>query len=352
MRSKKGTILVTTLWILALLTLLALGIGMRVGIDVKLMSYYLKSSKAHYLAEAGFRKTMALLEADDDKKVDSLNEAWSCGIDFGDGIGFGEGENVLKDIELGDGTFTVSYEYRKDMEGNPASHLYGASDEEGKININAIEKELLSRLSDVIPEFTAEKVAAILDWRDTDDYAGEGGDTEKDYYEELDNPYKCKNGKFSVPEELLLVKGITRDVYDSIKDIITVYGDSEKVNINTASEKVLEVLIGSDFPELPGKIVTYRNGEDGIPGTYDDRERIFKKTDTIVNSLDSYAYVTRLEDGERAWLNANKKYFKVNSNTFRVISKGNIKGSNVKKTIEAVVLRGKKGTEILYYYEN
>ena len=93
----KGAILVTTLWILTLLTLLALGIGIRARVDIKLMGFSVNISKAHYLAEAGIRKTIALLEMDNNKNADSLNEILSCGFDFD------SGEYALKEIEIGEG---------------------------------------------------------------------------------------------------------------------------------------------------------------------------------------------------------------------------------------------------------
>lgn len=341
LRFGKGAILVTTLWILALLTLLALGIGIRMGVDIKLISFFLNSSKAHFLAEAGFRKTIALLQGDNNKKVDSLNEIWSCGLDFE------EEEFALKDIELGEGTFTISYEFGKDEEGNPI-YLYGASDEEGKLNINKLEGDFLEKL----PNISSEIAAAILDWRDENDIARVEG-AEDDYYEELDNPYECKDAPFSVPEELMLVRGVSEEIYDGVKDIITVYGDSKAVNINTAPEEVLAVLIGGEFEELPGKIVKYRNGTDGLPGTEDDR--IFTDTRTIVVKLKDPLASGGLDSIEEARLNdliTNKRSFKVYSNTFRIVSRGEVKGGKVKKTIEAVVKRTNEGSEVLYYYED
>jgi general secretion pathway protein K len=339
MKGGNGTILVTTLWILALLTLLALGIGVRIGIDVKLMSFFLNSSKAHYLAEAGLRKTVAMLEKDGNKRVDSLNEVWSCGFDFD------SEEYVLKEIALGDGNFTVSYELGEDQDGNPI-YLYGASDEEGKLNINKIDNTILLRL----PNFSSEIVAAILDWRDEDSLTRSEG-VEDDYYEELDNPYECKDAQFSIPEELLLVKGITAEVYDGVRDIITVYGDDKAVNINTAPEDVLAILIGTEFEALPGKIVRYRNGADELPGTKDDR--IFTDTKTIVAQLaDPLAGGLNLLEQKHLNSLIQKKYFKVYSNTFRVISQGQLGGGRVRKTIEAVVKRDENGSQILYYYED
>lgn len=341
MRPERGAILVTTLWILTLLTLLAIGIGIRMAVDIKLIGFFVNSSKAHYLAEAGLRKTISLLEADTNKNVDSLNEIWGCGFDFD------EEEFVLKDIELGEGLFTVNYEFGKDEEGNPV-YLYGAIDEDGKLNINKLEADFLEKL----PGFTPQIAAAVLDWRDENDIARAEG-AEDDYYDELDFPYECKDAPFSVPAELLLVAGVTEEIYDKVKDMITVYGESKAVNINTASEEILAVLIGEEFEELPGKIVKYRNGADELAGTEDDR--IFNDTRTIVVKLKDPLASGGLDSVEEARLNdlvTNKQCFKVRSGTFRIISRGELKGGRVKKTIEAVVKRSADGSEILYYHED
>ncbi len=342
-KDAKGTILVTTLWILALLTLLALGIGIRVGMDIKLIGFSLNSSKAHYLAEAGLRKTIALLEEDSNKNLDSFNEIWSCGFDFDDE------EYVLREIALGEGSFTVSYEVGKDEEGNPIC-LYGASDEEAKLNINEIGSGLLAK----VPGFSGEIVLAIVDWRDEDSLPGLNG-AEDDYYETLENPYECKDARFSVPEELLLVAGVTEEIYNSVKDIITVYGESKAVNINTAPEGVLAVLAGEEFEALAAKIINYRNGSDELPGTEDDNIFVSVKTVGatlgIAGQLDVARVCNEIELNRLREL-VKGGYFKVRSNTFRIVSRGEIKGGRVKKTIEAVVRRSEEGSEILYYYED
>jgi len=337
MLGRKGTILVTTLWIMTLLTLLALGIGIRIGIDVKMIGFFLNSAKAHYLAEAGTKKTLALLQADTNKNVDSLNEIWSCGFDFD------EEEYVLKDIELGEGTFTVSHESGSDEEGK-AVYLYGASDEEGRLNINEIDDELLGKL----PGFSSEIIAAVLDWRDKDSLERLEG-AEDSHYEELDNPYECKDGNFSVPEELLLVKGVTREIYDGVKDVITVYGKGKAININTTPESVIALLAGDEFEALPPKIIAYRNGEDGLPGTEDDK--FFTSVDTIVARLSTALTFDEVELNRVSELK-EAGYFKIVSSTFRIASRGEVKEGKVKKTIEAVVERGKGAPQILYYHED
>ena len=332
----RGTILITTLWILTLLTLLAMGIGIRVGIDVKIMSFFINSCKAHYIAEGGIRKTVYLLEKDANKNADSLDEVWSSGYDSE------KEQYVLKDIKLGEGAFTVGYEVEKDEAGNPI-YLYGARDESGRININEAGGDILAKL----PGFSVDIASAVVDWRDEDDLPNPAG-AEDDYYEGLDASYECKDAKFSVPEELMLVKGVTRDIYEGIKDIVTVYGTGAAVNINTAPEEVLAVLIGPEFEDLPAKIVNYRKGSDGIIGTQDDN--IFTDINAINAKLQSALTLTAVELNRMEEL-TKAGYFKCMSEVFRIRSRGEVKAGRVKKAIEVVVKRTNKGSEFLYYHE-
>ena len=55
-------------------------------------------------------------------------------------------------------------------------------------------------------------IDSILDWRDANrDHRLNGA--EEDYYRGLDPPYSCKDGPFSVVEELLLVRGVTPGLF-------------------------------------------------------------------------------------------------------------------------------------------
>lgn len=335
-RAARGTILITTLWILTLLTLLAMGIGIRVGIDVKIMSFFVNSYKAHYIAEAGIRKTVYLLEKDSNKNADSLNEVWSSGYDSA------KEQYVLKDIKLGEGAFTVGYEIERDEAGNPV-YLYGASDESAKININETDGDMLARL----PGFSIDMASAVVDWRDEDDLPNPSG-AEDEYYEGLDAPYECKDNRFSCPEELMLVKGVTREIYDGIKDIVTVYGEGKAVNINTAPVEVLTVLAGPEFEELPSKIADYRRGPDAIAGTEDDN--IFTDINAINAKLQSALTLTAVELNRVEEL-VKAGYFKVLSSVFRIRSRGEVKAGRIKKLIEVVVKRTDKRSEFLYYHE-
>lgn len=94
---------------------------------------------------------------------------------------------------------------------------YGLTPEASKLNLNTatetqIEQLFTPLLLDLGIENAAELVAAVLDWRDTDDATRPGG-AESEYYNTLKPPYNAKaTGKFDTVEELLLVKGFTAAV--------------------------------------------------------------------------------------------------------------------------------------------
>ncbi|UCG48281.1 MAG: type II secretion system minor pseudopilin GspK [Phycisphaerales bacterium] len=126
-------------------------------------------------------------------------------------------------------------------------------DNNGGLNRGAIER--LLRLTDLLnrrrfegPRISYSVVCSIIDWTDSDDRVtslpfvkGENLGAESDYYTGLPAPYACKNDLLDTTEELLLLKGVTADVFESMRDYITVKGDG-KININSASQPVIESL--------------------------------------------------------------------------------------------------------------
>jgi hypothetical protein len=83
------------------------------------------------------------------------------------------------------------------------------------LNINSISESLLRK---IIGNFGLEGEArdmvvdSILDWRDPDDFYRING-AENDYYRSLKEPYDCKNGNLDSIEELLLVRGVTPELF-------------------------------------------------------------------------------------------------------------------------------------------
>ncbi|RPI99290.1 MAG: hypothetical protein EHM36_16225, partial [Deltaproteobacteria bacterium] len=119
-------------------------------------------------------------------------------------------------------------------------------------------------------------VDSIQDWRDKDDLHRLSG-AENAYYQSLPEPYNCKNGDFDTVEELLLVRGITPELFYGkksknqeegeervtvgLKDIFTVFSSATQVDINAASQEVLMALLGIPS-ELAKRVIEARGEKD------------------------------------------------------------------------------------------
>lgn len=281
----KGAILIVTTWILAILTLFAIGVGFRSGLEIKLTDYSLDRLKALYIAKGGIKRAVMekWIEYIEGKSlgIDAFSEPWS------------NNEEFFKDVKLGEGKFTLSYFPQELDRADKEIILYGLEDETSRININynksmPVLKNLLLN-SGLNLEQAEDIVASIEDWRDEDDIPKSIGEitsgAEDSYYQALDSPYLTSGRSFKAFEELLLVKGVTDELfYDKDKNgngkieqnekglinFITLFGEG-RININTAPKEALEATFGIGYPELASKVIDYRKGVDGKIGTDDDR---------------------------------------------------------------------------------
>ncbi|OGX39679.1 MAG: hypothetical protein A3C53_05515, partial [Omnitrophica WOR_2 bacterium RIFCSPHIGHO2_02_FULL_68_15] len=142
--------------------------------------------------------------------------------------------------------------------------------EPGKVPLNAASAEVLAALITQVgvPEgSTAEEIAAaIVDWRDVDDTVSADG-AEDDSYEALSPPYACSNTDLTSVEELLLIRGVTSELYTALRPYVTVRGAT--VNLNTAPALVLQAVgLSASAAE---KVAAYTAGADGVRDTEDDR---------------------------------------------------------------------------------
>lgn len=93
---------------------------------------------------------------------------------------------------------------------------------------------LLERL-----EIAAPIAQAVLDWVDADAEVRFPNGAEDAYYLKLETPYRAANRPFSDVSELLLVRGVTPDVYAQLAPFVTVLPGETAININTAPAEVL-----------------------------------------------------------------------------------------------------------------
>jgi len=229
-QGEEGTILIGVLWSLFFLGALAVSINAYVWPQLDLAERLKDRTKMNYWAKAGVQRAIfEIIEEDTTDAYDALNESWS------------NNEEEFKEVTLGEeGSFSIKYQVGDSEEES----RYGLIDEERKININKAPEATLARFFEIVGETASleasEMAAAVMDWLDEDDEPRENG-AESAYYQGLVPGYPCKNKDFEVLEELLLVKGMTQEIFDNIKERLTIHG-AGAVNINTADGLVLRSL--------------------------------------------------------------------------------------------------------------
>ncbi len=120
--------------------------------------------------------------------------------------------------------------------------------ESGKINLNGEDEELLEallRAIDLPPTTATELAHSILDFRDPDSEPRTYG-RETPGYAALGLKYGAKNRNFEALDELLLVPGVTRDIYRKLRPALTVYSASPGFNPSYAPAEVFMTQPGID----------------------------------------------------------------------------------------------------------
>ncbi len=213
---------------------------------------------------------------------DSLNQIWAGGPGGMTSSNSPLAGVSLDHYQIGDGFVSVKI---KDLER--------------KLNINQADDQILQQALTLVGVDAGEIPrisAAIIDWIDPDDVTHING-AESDYYQGLEPPYYAKNRPIDDLSELLLVRGVTLDMYwgssstnhtaaafqqvdhwgrpveqptypIGLADIFTPLSNG-KININTASAETLQAIPLVDA-NAAAQIIQQRSGPDGVDGTEDD----------------------------------------------------------------------------------
>jgi len=126
---------------------------------------------------------------------------------------------------------------------------YYAVSESGKIDLNRAPIELMRKFL-AYQGLEDDEIDVVVDswqdWRDNDDLHRANG-AERNYYEELENPYIPRNGRIEDPGEFFLIRGTgaLRGKFDPYA-VFTVDNNSPKININELSPEMLDFLIGGN----------------------------------------------------------------------------------------------------------
>ena len=331
MRARAGSILLIALWSLCLLTVFAVYLGNGVRGKIALIERLNSRDSLHFIAEAGVKQAIAELKNEEAVEVDALNEAWS------------NSPAVFKAVGIGLGEFNVGYSYLN--QSGLEETRYGMIDEERKLNLNKAELGTIQQLIAIVTDFEEAEAqnlaAAIVDWRDNNsDLSIPAGGAEDSYYRNLALPYEAKDADFEVFDELLLVKGMSSEVLEKLKNYITIYSNN-KININTAPAEVLLALnLGMD---LTDKIISFRCGKDRLEATGDDN--IFTSPSEIIARLDDFSELSVQESVNLGNL-ISAGVFSVSSSNFMVRSIASLG----KRESQIICIFNREG-EILYWKE-
>ena len=328
---KKGMILIISLWALSMLSVFSLYIGYGARQKIIFLKRISERDGFYYILEAAAKKAILEISKDDTLTTDSFKEELLGG-------------GAFKDIKIGLGKFTISYDYAQNGE---TEKIFAVIDEGRKLNLNTAGLKMIQRLFInilCITETEAQALAAsVIDFRDKDSSLSiPSGSAEDAYYANLKNPYNCKDADYELMEGLLLVKGMNQIFFDEIKKFATIYGEG-KVNINTASWQVLSAL-GIDDAILD-MIIAYRRGEDDIERTIDDN--IFNLPGSITAQLSQYY---SLSPDEVACLSnlVSAGHLGTNSGYFKIEVQAELDYCSRVMRLESVIDRNGK---ILYWQE-
>lgn len=240
-RSQRGVALILVIWTFAVLTVLAGEFARAMRDDAMATRNFKHETIAHYICVAGINEVvMALLtRRENGTEDDEFTTDDQAPLGPLTTLSLGTGEWV-------EAVFNgVTYEVR-------------VTDEWGRLGLNNVTEVVLEEVfynlgyeqneSEVV-------IDSILDWRDEDEEHRING-AEDDYYERLPRPYKAKDGAFDSVEELLLVRGVTEDMFygfddvPGLKKLFSVFNRSDKINQRSMSADMMFALSGADRDEV------------------------------------------------------------------------------------------------------
>jgi general secretion pathway protein K len=286
LKNDRGIALFMVLWVLILLSVIVGEFCHAMRTEMNVTRNYKEQSQAYYIALAGFNRAVVELVKQDGAAGKTVVRDDGIASVFQSVLK----KTVLREEPSGEEADIETSQWRINVDIPPEK--FGAGDfqvrignESGKIDINQASEPMLKMLLDVFDLDEKEKsiiADSILDWRDENDLHRLNG-AEDDYYRSLKRPYECKDADFDTVEELLLVRGVTEDLFHGgLKEMVTVMGDGrsasrqgrktvqfakvsreQKINLNAASSKMLRSLPGMTDESVEA-IVAYRKESDFI----------------------------------------------------------------------------------------
>lgn len=279
-RRQGGFVLVSVLWILAILTVVSLGFARRAMLERQMAWYSLDREQAQQMARGAAE--LAILELSNKEKIDNFNrQAGYTGLDQRWAVPV----NVLREYQYFQGASSGAFE--------DEICVYTIEDTERRISLNHAPQEILEEI-DGLHFGTIEEIVRRRD-------SGDRG-YQAQWIPSVDELQSIQ--EFS-PEEW---NGYGDEV--GIAEMLTVWGDG-LININTALPEVLQRIPDLD-EEVVQAIVAYRAGPD---------EQLYTSDDGIFESLEIIARRLKISAEKMTPINTycktTSQYFKIRTQATR-----------------------------------
>jgi general secretion pathway protein K len=240
----KGVALIMVLWVIAILSVVVFEFCFAMRTEVHITNNYKEELQCYAMAEGGIERAITELIYKHDPRVQQIRKT------------------LISQESAQDQKEWVADGRSYPLPFNQGTCEMRIMSEAGKVNINIVSEFMLRKIIGQLGLEGEDKdivVDSILDWRDPDDFHRVNG-AESEYYQSLKEPYNCKNGNLDSVEELLLIRGVTPDLFYGrkgikkeeegsvdrigLKDIFSIYSFGEQIDINSATPLVLNVVLG------------------------------------------------------------------------------------------------------------
>jgi type II secretory pathway component PulK len=226
-KKRRGVVLVAVLVVVTSLSLAGYHFSDMMTSQHKASEYAHRQLQARAFAESGIWYAAAMLSNQNNYNTLLNGNPWNNPQMF-------QGQPIQADSGLG--YFSLIAPANPDDGSNVNVPIYGVSDEGGKINVNTIMKidptgQTLHGMLVNLPNMTEDIANNIVAWLGGQ-FGIQNGGAQSDYYGNLNPPYRSKNGPIDHLDELLLVKGVTRDLLYGADFNRNGYQDNANTEVN------------------------------------------------------------------------------------------------------------------------
>ncbi|TIH18115.1 hypothetical protein D0S45_06055 [Marinifilum sp. JC120] len=231
--SQQGFALVVTLWVMAILSIMAASFSYEALCETKVESWKSQDSRAYNLARGGVHRAAGIIRKHARDPVHSITDKWFSG------------DSLYKDIKFGPGYYSIVRPDAVVTKKSKKAELlqYGLIDEESRLNINVATMDQLQGFPTVSNVLAANITLLLTKKR---------GNSTKGAPPSVVMAKGQVDGPIRSLDELLQVKGMTRDILygpsgsdgggkAGLARYLTCFS-SGKVNINTAGKEVLHAV--------------------------------------------------------------------------------------------------------------